>query len=243
LRRAGALQEPSMTQCTLELEARPPVAAPAPAAPAAGGALADCRVAIACARQADASADGLAEGRDAAAWWRLALLRSFVTALPHDEAAALPLRVLPPPGLAPVNPVQALQAAITRVLAQAQGLRRLQRLAARLPDEARRLAFHRFVSLLLPRLIEARGNGAAGPSTRALESAWADARVQRGWWRFASRLAAPEAALLARRLAADGAGSGDNGRPCEERARWPSTSSRNMRRSSGRMSGSPTARP
>jgi hypothetical protein len=228
-----------MTQCTLELEARPPVAAPAPA----GGPAADCRLAIARARQAETSADGLAEGRDAAAWWRLALLRSFVTVLPHDEAAALPLRVLPPPGLAPVNPAQALQAAITRALAQTQGLRRLQRLAARLPDEARRVAFHRFVSLLLPRLIEARGHGAAGPSARALESAWADARVQRGWLRFALLLAAPEAAMLARRLEADGAASGDNGRPCEERARWPSTSSRSMRRGSARMSGSPTAPP
>jgi hypothetical protein len=215
-----------------------------PAAPvAAAGPLADCRQAIARARQAEGSADGLAEGRDAAAWWRLALLRSFVTALPHAEAAALPLRVLPPPGLAPVNPVQALQAAITRALAQPQGLRRLQRLAARLPDEADRVAFHRFVSLLLPRLIEARGTGPAGLCAHALEAAWADARTQRGWWRFASRLAAPQAAALARALAAGDARRGDNGPPCEERARWPSTSSRNMRRSSARMSGSPTARP
>jgi hypothetical protein len=215
-----------MTQCTLELEAGP---AESPAPPAPAGARADCRQAIARARQAETAADGLAEGRDAAAWWRLALLRSFVTTLPHDEAAALPLRVLPPPGLAPVNPAQALQAGITRVLAQPQGLRRLQRLAERLSDPAQRLAFHRFVGTLLPRLIEARGIGHAVPGARALEAAWADARVQRGWARFAAPLGAAAAAALARGLALDGPPDGTRTaaaraprmRPPPARARQP----------------------
>jgi hypothetical protein len=233
-----------MTQCTLELEAGPAEAPPPPpaaraAAPA--GPLADCCQAIARARQAEAAADGLAGGRDAASWWRLALLRSFVTALPHDEAAALPLRVLPPPGLVPVNPVQALQAGLTLALAQPLGLRRLQRIALQLPDEAVRLAFHRFVSLLLPRLIEARGTGPARLGARALEAVWADARVLRGWLRFACLLEAPQAAALARRLAADRTPSSDNAVPHQDRARWPSTSSRNMRRSSARTSGLPKA--
>jgi hypothetical protein len=221
-----------MTQCTLELEAGP--VAPVPAA--AAGPLADCRHAIARARQAEASADGLADGRDAAAWWRLALLRSFVTALPHDEAAVLPLRVLPPPGLAPVNPVQALQAGVTRVLAQPQGLRRLQRLAARLSDDAQRLAFHRFVGALLPRLIEARGIGNAPPAARALEAAWADARVQRGWVRFAAPLGAAAAAVLARALALEGAPDGDRAAASRAQRMQPLPRTRPLRRGAARTS-------
>ncbi|MBN8510636.1 MAG: hypothetical protein J0L57_18750, partial [Burkholderiales bacterium] len=61
-----------MTQCTLELEADPAAPPAMPVAAAAAGSAgpqADCRLAIARARQAEASADGLAEGRDAAAWW------------------------------------------------------------------------------------------------------------------------------------------------------------------------------
>ncbi|HEV6964411.1 hypothetical protein, partial [Roseateles sp.] len=53
---------------------------------------------------------GLAE----ADWERLAVLASFVTPLSHEEAARIPLRVLPPNRLRLFNPVQALQALVTR---------------------------------------------------------------------------------------------------------------------------------
>ena len=46
-------------------------------------------------------------------WSRLAVLMSFVTPLPHEQAARLPLLVLPPNRLRLLNPVQALQAVVT----------------------------------------------------------------------------------------------------------------------------------
>lgn len=220
-------------------------AAAAPAA-AASAAPTDWRAALVLAQQAEAASDGLAAGRDAAAWWRLALLRSFVTPLAHGEAARLPLRVLPPPGLKPVNPVQALQAALTLALARRGGVARLQPLGARLPA-AQRLALHLFVNALLPRLIE-QGAGAAVLPAAALEAAWADARVNRRWQAFALALDADAAAtllpVLPRRAAAPRAAARATIRaPSQERCRWPSTSSMNMRRSSAPAPGSPKARP
>jgi len=59
---------------------------------------------------------GLAE----ADWQRLAVLASFVTPLSHEEAALIPLRVLPPNRLRLFNPIQALLALAPRVLAAAE---------------------------------------------------------------------------------------------------------------------------
>lgn len=238
-----------MSQAVLELD---PLAAPAPAktaataSPAASAApapaAADFAAALALARQAEAAPDGQAQGRDAAAWWRLALMRSFVTPLAHECAAALPLTLLPPPGIDPVNPVQALQLRISTELARPGGVQRLRPVAERLADAAARLDFHRFVGALLPRLIEA---SATGPAPRAaVESAWGDPLVQRRWCSFASRLDARGAAALARvRPAAARRGSGDNrdfaSRP--KSRRWPSTSSKTPPPISPPACGSPTA--
>jgi hypothetical protein len=140
------------------------------------------------AQQAKAADDGCADGLDEAAWSRLAVLMSFVTPLPHAQAASLPLRVLPPNRLRLLNPVQGLQALVTRELARPDGTRRLRELAALLPNDALRLDFHRFLSALLPRRIEA-GQGADASMLRhALEDAWCDARVNRCWQRFALQL-------------------------------------------------------
>jgi len=137
------------------------------------------------AQQAEA---GCIDGLDAAAWLRLAVLMSFVTPLPHERAARLPLHVLPPNRLRLLNPVQGLQALVTREMARPDGTRRLRALAALLPGEALRLDFHRFLSALLPRRIEA-GQGADARVLRhALEDAWSDARVNRCWQRFALQL-------------------------------------------------------
>ena len=140
------------------------------------------------AEQAEAAEGGCTDGLDAAAWSRLAVLISFVTPLPHAQAACLPLRVLPPNRLRLLNPVQGLQALVTRELARPDGTRRLRALAALLPGEALRGDFHRFLSALLPRRMEA-GQGADARALRhALEDAWCDARVNRCWQRFALQL-------------------------------------------------------
>jgi len=140
------------------------------------------------AREAEAAEDGHIDGLDAAAWSRLAVLVSFVTPLPHEQAARLPLRVLPPNRLRLLNPVQGLQALVTRELARPDGTRRMRTLAGLLPDEALRADFHRLLSALLPRRLEAGRDANARALRHALEDAWCDARVNRCWQRFALQL-------------------------------------------------------
>jgi hypothetical protein len=139
-------------------------------------------------QRAEAAESRTVGGLDAAAWARVAVLISFVTPLPHARAACVPLRVLPPNRLRLLNPVQGLQAVVTRALGRPDGTRRLRALSALLPGEALRLDFNRFLSALLPRLIGAGQGSDACASRQALEDAWCDARVNRCWQRFALQL-------------------------------------------------------
>jgi hypothetical protein len=156
------------------------------------------------AHQAEGADGGRFDGLDAAAWARVAVLTSFVTPLPHEQAARLPLRVLPPNRLRLLNPVQGLQALVTRELGRPDGTRRLRELAALLPSDAVRLDFHRFLSALLPRRLEAGRDVDAGALRHALEDAWCDARVNRCWQRFALQL---DQALIERLLQRCAAGA------------------------------------
>jgi hypothetical protein len=141
--------------------------------------------ALARAQQAKAAPDGRLHGLDAAAWARMAVLVSFVTPLPHAQAARLPLLVQPPNRLRLLNPVQGLQALLTRELVRPDGARRLRALTALLPGETLRLAFHQFLSALWPRLMAAPAPASPIGQRQALEDAWLDARVNRRWQRFA----------------------------------------------------------
>jgi hypothetical protein len=148
------------------------------------------------AERAAHTADGRFEGLDAAAWLRLATLVSFVTPLPHEQALCLPLHLLPPNRLRLLNPVQGLQALITREIGRPDGTRRLRALSALLPDAAVRLDFHRFLSALLPRCIEAGRDARPWALRHVLEDAWSDTLVQRCW----RRLALPLTPLLIEKL-------------------------------------------
>ena len=156
------------------------------------------------AHQAACAADGRLDGLDAAAWTRVAVLISFVTPLTHEQAARIPLRVLPPNRLRLLNPVQGLQALVTRELARPDGTRRLRALAELLPGEALRADFARFVSALLPRCLQAGRDADLQALRDALEDAWADARVNRCWQRFALQLDEPTVERLLQRCAAAG---------------------------------------
>ena len=127
-------------------------------------------------------------GLGAAEWLRLAVLMSFVTPLPHEQAARLPLRLLPPNRLRLLNPVQGLQALVTWLLADPGWSGRIRRLAERLPGDAPRHDFSRFVNAMVPRLIAARRSNAPLALRDALEDAWADELVNRRWQRFALAL-------------------------------------------------------
>ena len=180
------------------------------------------------------------DGLDTAEWSRLAVLMSFVTPLPHEQAARLPLLLLPPNRLRLLNPVQGLQALVTWMLADADWAERIRRLAERLPGQPLRHDFSLFVNAMVPRLIAARRSNAPWALRDALEDAWADVLVNRRWQRFALPLgdAQVEALLpgaaalvpagrrvqaLAREMATEGWAVGQRGRVLPEAglAAWP----------------------
>jgi hypothetical protein len=137
------------------------------------------------------SGSGQQDGLDAAAWRRLAVLRSFVQPLTPGQAATLPLLVLPPPRLRVLSPVQGLQVATTLVLRERDRAARLMRLVDAAPGEDLRLALRIYALTLVARC-------PAEPDRRALEELWVDPLLQRRWQRLAARLddAGAEALLL-----------------------------------------------
>ncbi|MBW8845000.1 MAG: hypothetical protein JF607_08525 [Burkholderiales bacterium] len=141
---------------------------------------------------------GLAE----AEWERLAVLASFVTPLGHEEAARIPLHVLPPNRLRLFNPIQALQALVTRQLATPGWSARLARLEALLPTDTLRTDFNRFLLALAPRVLAAAELQDAHKIRWALEDAWALPLVQKRWTRFALQLTPEQAENLVERAAA-----------------------------------------
>lgn len=88
---------------------------------------------------------GVRAGMDAAAWRRLAVMRSFVHPLTPAEAGTLPLLALPPNRLRVLSPVQGLQVAATLALRGADRSVRLVQLAALAGTEDTRLALRVFV--------------------------------------------------------------------------------------------------
>lgn len=149
---------------------------------------------------APAAADAVALA--AAQWARVAVLCSFVTELPHAQAAALPMLVLPPNRLRLFNPVQALQAIVTLQFARSDWNAQTRRIAALLPGKTVRRDFHIFVNALLPRMIEAGPQRDAQAMRWTLEDAWRNPLVLRCWKRFALQLDAAQAERIALRACA-----------------------------------------
>jgi hypothetical protein len=141
-------------------------------------------------------------GLDEAQWQRLAVLSSFVTPLSHEEAAQIPLRVLPPNRLRLFNPIQALQALVTRQLATPGWSARLSRLEALLPTDALRSDFNRFLLALAPRVLAAAELQQPHEIRWALEDAWTLPLVQKRWTRFALQLTPAQAEALVDRAVA-----------------------------------------
>jgi len=142
------------------------------------------------------------DGLTAAQWSRVAVLCSFVEPLPHDEAAALPLLVLPPNRLRLFNPVQALQAFVSRQLLQPGWSTRVSRFEALLPGKPARRAFRLFFHALLPRVLEAGRCHAPHEVRWAIEDAWRNPLVQRRWTAFARPLDAAQCEALVARATA-----------------------------------------
>lgn len=154
------------------------------------------------ARQAGFSALGSVGGLTQAQWARVASLCSFVEPMPHDEACALPMRVLPPNRLRLFNPVQALQALVSRQLLQPGWSQRLARIEALLPGKPLKHDFKLFFMALLPRVLEA-GHGDQPLAVRwAIEDAWGNPLVLQRWTAFARQLDAAQCEALVHKLAA-----------------------------------------
>jgi hypothetical protein len=145
---------------------------------------------------ADAAGPATRDGLSAAHWSRLAVLCSFVEALPHQQACELPLRLLPPNRLRLFNPAQALQVFISRQLLSAGWSQRINALEALLPGLPAQRAFRSFFQTLLPRVLEAKGSIGAQESRWALEDAWAHPAVLQRWTRFAQPLTPAECEAL-----------------------------------------------
>ena len=135
-------------------------------------------------------------------WQRIAVLASFVTELPHADAASIPLVVLPPNRLRLFNPIQALQALVTLQFATAGWSQRLARIEALLPNDASRGDFNRFLLAMAPRALTLKPSQARQEIKWALEDAWAQPLLQKRWARFAHRLTAAQAENLVQRTAA-----------------------------------------
>lgn len=145
----------------------------------------------------------LHEGLNAVQWGRLAVLCSYVEALPHARACELPLLVLPPNRLRLFNPVQALQAFVSQQLLSPGWSQRINRLEALLPGAAVRRAFRSFFQTLLPRVLAA-GRPADPQRARwAVEDAWGHAMVMQRWVRFALLLSARQCESVLARAAAE----------------------------------------
>ena len=138
------------------------------------------------------------DGLQVQEWARVAVLCSFLEPLPHDEACALPLLVLPPNRLRLFNPVQAMQAFVSQQLLRPGWSRRISGFEDLLPGKPLKRDFKSFFMALLPRVIEAGLSGGALHARWAVEDAWRSALVQERWARFARQLTAAQCeALLA----------------------------------------------
>jgi hypothetical protein len=141
-------------------------------------------------------------GLTAEQWARVAVLCSFVEPLPHHEACALPLLVLPPNRLRLFNPAQALQAFVSQQLLKAGWSQRVSRFEDLLPGKELKRDFKSFFMALLPRVIEAGRTGETQHTRWAIEDAWRNPLVQQRWVRFARQLTAPQCEALLARAAA-----------------------------------------
>jgi hypothetical protein len=141
-------------------------------------------------------------------WARVAALCSFVEPLSHEAACAIPLRVLPPNRLRLFNPVQALQAFISRQLLKPGWSQRLSRFEDLLPGKPLKRDFKSFFMALLPRVLEAGKLVEPHEARWAVEDAWRAPLVQQRWAQFARQLTAAQCDALVTKAAARRLGTG-----------------------------------
>ena len=149
--------------------------------------------------RAEAEPETQVEGLPLRHWRRVVALKSLATPLPHDEAARIPLHVLPPNRIRLVNPIQELQAVLTLQLAVPGWGQRARSLAESFP-QALRTEFNLFFNSLLAQALR-QGHGDTKPEMRdALATAWGNEVVMRRWLRVTALVDAALAETLVERL-------------------------------------------
>jgi hypothetical protein len=149
--------------------------------------------------RAEAEPEALVDGLPLRHWRRGVALKSLATPLPHDEAARIPLHVLPPNRIRLVNPIQELQAVLTLQLAVPGWGQRARGLADSMPV-ALRNEFNLFFNSLLAEALRQNQGSAKAEMRDALATAWGDAVVMRRWLRFTALADATLAETLVERL-------------------------------------------
>ncbi|MGD9835553.1 MAG: hypothetical protein AB7U92_22620 [Piscinibacter sp.] len=153
-------------------------------------------------RDLEAASSPAGGGLTVPQWARVAVLCSFVEPLSHEEASALPMLVLPPNRLRLFNPVQALQAFVSRQLLTPGWSQRIARFDALLPGKPARRAFQMFFHALLPRVLEAGRTDEPMRERWAVEDAWRNPLVMKRWTAFARLLTPSQCEDLLSRAAA-----------------------------------------
>lgn len=140
-------------------------------------------------------------GLQAAQWRRLASLISMATPLSHEQAAALPLHLLPPLHVRVLNPEHALQALLgsAAALTQAAGADALDALGRAVPGGARR-SLYVLCSALLARRLQVPA-GQALQAAHAIEDAWSSERVAHCWGDFIAQLSRPQCEAVVAQVA------------------------------------------
>lgn len=131
-------------------------------------------------------------GLSVQAWQRLRTLHSLVTPMSHEQAAQLPMHVLPPNRLQMLNPAQAMQAFLCTQFLREGWSHRLTRIEALLPTEGARHAFQEWVMAMVPRILLNGSDGSALAQRWMVEDAWFDLRVCRRWSALALALSAEQ---------------------------------------------------
>ena len=159
----------------------------------------DWEMAKAALARAEQDPETLVDGVPLRHWRRIVALKSLATPLAHEEAARIPLHVLPPNRIRLVNPIQELQAVLTLQLAVPGWGQRARGIADSLPLGLRN-EFNLFFNSLLAQALR-QGHGAAKAGMRdALATAWGDEVVLRRWLRFSALVDAALAETLVERL-------------------------------------------
>jgi hypothetical protein len=143
------------------------------------------------------STQPVVHGLHGAQWARLGVMLSMTTPMRHEQAACLPMLVLPPQQLQRLHPVQDLQAIITSQWLSPGWSQRRQHMENLIQGAQTRRALRRFLDHFVQRVLRSGHPEQALRWRWALEDTWRHAEVLDLWQGFALQIK-PEEAISVR---------------------------------------------